>query len=131
MMALIVLFSSVYIAVDYHICQDKIQSFQFFGKAKGCDNGMEGSSCDQKYPSNQSGFSKRPCCAHLSILNKSDIEPYNPQSENISGSVEIIIFQEHHAFLTCDNTFFEETYKDPKPKLKRPQLHLMNQVFLI
>lgn len=130
-MAIFVLFSATYISVDFHVCRDKVRSFQFFGKAIGCDGNKGISGCEQTNNNSEAGFSKKPCCSHITLFSKSNIESISPLVISAQPLLNMLLSPRTKNKSVIASSIVPFFQIDPKPQLHGRQLHLVYQVFLI
>lgn len=106
-MALVMLTTTVNVAIDMHYCQGQFKSMSFFGKAKTCHeieaNKMANCPHHQKMVADPKGctIEKAGCCGSKSIRIQSD-------NDQLNFSSEIVINQElQQFFIACIAVFFK------------------------
>jgi hypothetical protein len=122
-LAFLMFFTASAFTIDMHYCQDRIQSFSVFGKAKGC-NQMDPAalSCAHVRAGNESSdhgtLSKKQCCQDRLFYIQSDDELITQSFDNISSNrlqtyIPSYFRVLHGSRLTDNNTPAFFRYKPP------------------
>lgn len=133
-MAILILFSSLGIAMDMHFCQDHLKSISLIGEASSCHEKVQ-KTChaDQKAcKHHQDSKEEKDCCHNEQVsMDPIHIDAPAPVDQNWPEA-ELVVVTPLHIDLDSDFLVPEEIvtfrYKPPKPP---PDLQLLFQVFLI
>lgn len=94
-MSMVILIGSIGISADFHICQDTVKSFSFFGEAEKCSDMEYASFCKK---TDNTEVSRKKCCSNESVYSQASF-----QSE--TGNISSLSFSEKPTtYLSCIQT---------------------------